>query len=137
MRIRESKVKPKTFIKLLKLIDKGKITERLAKEVIKEYVTSGESPERIVKKKKLTRIEERELEKIVKRILKENKMAVEDYKSGNEKTMEFLIGRTLRKTKIRADPKVVRKLIKKVKSSSLFPGAYYKPVVKQENYIFN
>lgn len=112
--IRESKVKPKTFIKLLKLIDEGKITERLAKEIIKEYVITGESPEKIVKKKKLIGIEEEKLEKIVKKVLKENKMAVEDYKSGNEKAMEFLIGRTLRKTKVRADPKVVRKLIKKL-----------------------
>lgn len=112
--IRESKVKPKTFVELLQLIEKREITERLAKEIIKEFVESGKSPKEIVKEKKLGKVEDKELQIIVKEAIKENKKAVDDYKSGNEKAIEFLVGQVLRKTKVRADPKVVRELIKKM-----------------------
>ncbi|MDI6806190.1 MAG: Asp-tRNA(Asn)/Glu-tRNA(Gln) amidotransferase subunit GatB [Candidatus Aenigmarchaeota archaeon] len=112
--IRESKVKPKTFVELLKLIDEKKITERLAKEIIKEFVATGTSPKEIIKAKKLVRIEEKELLPIIKNVIKENKKAVEDFKAGKEKSLEFLIGQVLRKTKVRADPKIVRELIKRL-----------------------
>ena len=111
--IRESKVKPKTFVELLGLIDKKEITERLAKEIIKDFVETGKSPKEIVKEKGLSKVEDKELQSIVKKIVKENKKAVDDYKAGNEKAIEFLVGQVLRKTKARADPKVVIELIKK------------------------
>ena len=115
IKIRESKVKPKAFVELLKLIDKGEITERLAKEIIKEFVATGKSPKEIVKDKELVLITEgEELEKIVKAVIKKNREVAEDYKSGNEKAVEFLIGQVLRKTKARADPKKLRELIRKL-----------------------
>ncbi len=111
--IRKSKVKPKTFVELLQLIDKKEITERLAKEIIKEFVATGKSPKEIVKEKQLGKVKDEELQTMVKEVIKENKKAAEDYNSGNEKAIEFLVGQVLKKTKIRADPKVVRELIKK------------------------
>ena len=111
--IRESKVKPKTFVELLELIDKKEITERLAKEIIKEFVETGKSPKEIVNKKGLGKVEDKELQTVVKEVIKENKKAVDDYKSGNEKAIQFLVGQALRKTKARADPNTVRELIKK------------------------
>jgi aspartyl-tRNA(Asn)/glutamyl-tRNA(Gln) amidotransferase subunit B len=114
VRISKSKVKPKTFVGLLTLIDDGKITERLAKEIIKEYVETGESPVSIVKKKGLTIMKGEELERVVKEVIKGNKKAVEDYKSGEEKALQFLLGQVLRKIKARADPNKIKRLIKKL-----------------------
>lgn len=112
--IRESKVKTKTFVELLQLIDKKKITERLAKEIIKELVETGKSPREIVKEGGLGKVEDKELEIIVKEVIKENEKAVEDYKVGNEKAIEFLLGQVLRKIKATGDPNKIRKLIKKL-----------------------
>jgi aspartyl-tRNA(Asn)/glutamyl-tRNA(Gln) amidotransferase subunit B len=112
--IRESKVKPKTFVELIQLIDKKEITERLAKEIIKEYVATGKSPKEIIKKSGISKIEEKELEKIIKEVIKENTKAVDDYKSGNEKSIQFLIGQVLRKTKSSGDPNKIKELIKKL-----------------------
>jgi aspartyl-tRNA(Asn)/glutamyl-tRNA(Gln) amidotransferase subunit B len=112
--IRESKVRPETFVELLKLIEKEEITERLAKEIIKEYVPTGKSPKEIIKEKKLGKIAGKDLEKIVEDVLKENEKAVEEYRSGREKALQFLIGQVLRKTEARADPILVGKLIKKM-----------------------
>jgi aspartyl-tRNA(Asn)/glutamyl-tRNA(Gln) amidotransferase subunit B len=114
VRIRESKVKPKTFVELLELIDSGEITERLAKEIIKEYAATGESPKEIVKKKGLSLMEKDKLVSAVKEAIKENGQAVKDYKAGREKAVQFLVGQVLRKIKARADPKEVEKLIKEL-----------------------
>jgi len=112
--IRNSKVKPKTFVELLELIDKKEITERLAKEIIKEFVETGKSPKEIVKKKGLGKVGDEELNKTVKEVIKENKKAVDDYKSGNEKAIQFLVGQVLRKTKSAGDPNKIKELIKKL-----------------------
>jgi aspartyl-tRNA(Asn)/glutamyl-tRNA(Gln) amidotransferase subunit B len=111
--IRKSKVKPKTFVELLELIDKKEITERLAKEIIKEFVETGKSPKEVVKQKGLGKVGDKELQTVVKEVIKENKKAVDDYKSGNEKSIQFLVGQVLRKTKARADPNLVKEFIKK------------------------
>jgi len=114
LRIKQSKIEPKTFVELLEMIDSGKITGKLAKEIIKEYVKSGKSPSKIVKKKKIVLIEDTAgLEKIVKEVIAKNKKAFEDYRSGKKQALGFLIGEVMKRTKSAADPKLVKKLIEK------------------------
>lgn len=108
--IRQSKVKPETFVELLELIDKKIITERYAKELIKDYVDSGISPKKLVEKS-VKPLSEKDLKDIILKVLKENSKAVEEYKAGKEKAIEFIIGQVLLKTKKQADPKVIRKII--------------------------
>lgn len=113
--IRESKVKPKTFIELLKFIDKGTIKERLGKELIKDLVLTGEA--RIPIKIEImikALVKPNKMVAIIKKVLKENSKAVNDYKAGNEKAIEFLVGQVLRKTKAVGDPNKIRELIKKL-----------------------
>jgi len=52
------------------------------------------------------------LEKIVEQVIKENKKAFEDYKNGNENSIQFLIGQVMKQTKGKADAKIVVKIIK-------------------------
>ena len=50
---------------------------------------------------------------IISQVIKENKKAIDDYKNGNEKSIQFLIGQVLRKTKAAGDPNKIKELIKK------------------------
>jgi aspartyl-tRNA(Asn)/glutamyl-tRNA(Gln) amidotransferase subunit B len=111
LRIKESKVTSKKFVKFLKLIDKKVITERLAKEIIKEFVPTGKDPEKIIEEKGLKLASEEEIEKAVEKVLKENEKAVEDYKKGIEKALDFLVGMVLKEVKARADPNLIKKII--------------------------
>jgi len=108
--IRESKVTPKSFMELIELMDSGVITERLGKELIKDFVSTGVSPKKLVQKKGLGRLELSDLEKVVGKVLKDNKDL--DLKN-NPKQINFLIGQVLKATKGQADPNKVRELIKK------------------------
>ena len=57
---------------------------------------------------------EREIEKFCKEAIKENPKAVEDYKAGEKKSLQFLIGQVMRKTKGQAEPAVVNKIMKEL-----------------------
>jgi aspartyl-tRNA(Asn)/glutamyl-tRNA(Gln) amidotransferase subunit B len=114
----ESEVRPGTFVELLELIDEGAISERLAKELIKEYVSTGVSPREIVESKNLGLMKENELRKAVEVVLAENRRAVADYRAGREKAIEFLLGQVLRRIGARGRPEDVRKLILEALDSS-------------------
>jgi len=110
--LRESKVDPESFVELLELIDEGVVSERLAKELIKDYVNSGESPSCIVKRKNLGMMAREELRKAVRDVLVENEKAVADYRSGKTKAIDYLLGQVLRRILARGRPDDVKRLIR-------------------------
>lgn len=107
--LRESSVTPGSFMELIRLMDEGEITERLGKELIKDYVSTGRSPKELVEEKGLGTLSDRELEKVVEKVLKDNPDV--DIKK-DKKAINFLIGQVLKATKGQADPNKVRELIK-------------------------
>lgn len=114
LRITDSKITPQGYVDLLESIDSGKITARMAKELIKEYVMTGTQPKELINKKSLKIIPESEVEKAVEKVIKKNKQAVLDYKHGSEKSINFLVGEVMKLTKGQARPEEVTKLIKKL-----------------------
>ena len=109
--LEESNVRPETFTELLVLIDEGTISERLAKELIKEYVKTGKSPRLIVEEKDLALLPVAELRVVVSEVVAENSKVVEDYRSGKAKAAEYLIGQVLRRVRARASADIVRELV--------------------------
>ena len=76
-------------------------------------VKNPKSPKEIVKELGLSRIADKEsLEKIVEEAINENKKAVEDYLNGKKEALNFIVGAVMRKTRGRADAKIVLELIK-------------------------
>ena len=111
MSLEESNVRPETFTELLVLIDEETISERLAKELIKDYVKTGKSPRTIVEEKNLALLPVDELRVVVSEVVAENSKAVEDYRSGKAKAAEYLIGQVLRRVRARASAGIVRELV--------------------------
>jgi len=54
------------------------------------------------------------LEKYSKEAISENPKAVEDYKSGNEKALNFLMGKVMGKSRGKATPGQVNEILKKL-----------------------
>ncbi len=108
--IQNSKVKPDTYIAFLNLISNKVITERFAKELIKDYVATGKDPEELLKERAI-HLDDNAIEKAVDEVLAANAKAVADYKQGNEKAIQYLIGQVLLKTGNATDPLKIRALI--------------------------
>jgi aspartyl-tRNA(Asn)/glutamyl-tRNA(Gln) amidotransferase subunit B len=105
-------ITPEKLAELLKLIEKGTISVKIAKELLKEMITSGKTAGQLVEEKGLKQItDETALRKIVEEVLNENPDAVEKYRKGVKKVMGFLVGQVMRKTRGKANPKLVNKLL--------------------------
>ncbi|MHB0912165.1 MAG: Asp-tRNA(Asn)/Glu-tRNA(Gln) amidotransferase subunit GatB [Armatimonadota bacterium] len=111
--IAESKVTPETLAEMLKLIDEGTISGKIAKSVFEEIFETGKAPREIVKEKGMVQItNEAELYPVVDQVIAENPGIVADFLGGKEKSFGFLVGQVMRYTGGRANPQAVNKLLK-------------------------
>ncbi|MDF0728939.1 Asp-tRNA(Asn)/Glu-tRNA(Gln) amidotransferase subunit GatB [Cytobacillus sp. S13-E01] len=103
---------PEGLAGMIKLIENGTISSKIAKTVFKELVENGGDAEKIVKDKGLVQIsDEGALTKIIGEILDANPQSVEDFKGGKEKAVGFLVGQMMKQTKGQANPQMVNKLL--------------------------
>ncbi len=110
----ESKVKPKDLSEMLKMMDSGKISSKIAKSVFEEMFKTGKSPKKIIDKKGLEQISDEDvLEKIIDKVIEENSGPVKEYKGGKKKAVGYLIGQVMAKTKGKANPQIVNRIIRK------------------------
>lgn len=115
LEIGQTPISPEGLAGLIKLIEAGTISGKMAKEVFAEMMTSGEEAEAIVKKKGLTQVsDEGELEGLLQEIFAANPAEVEAFKGGKKKLMGFFVGQVMQKTKGQANPKLVNQLINKL-----------------------
>ncbi|GAI56222.1 unnamed protein product, partial [marine sediment metagenome] len=78
-----------------------------------EMFKTGRNAEKIIEEKKLVQItDELKLTTIVEEVVKENQGAVDDFKKGKKEALSFLVGQVMKKTKGKASPQVVNKLLK-------------------------
>ncbi|MEA3454792.1 MAG: Asp-tRNA(Asn)/Glu-tRNA(Gln) amidotransferase subunit GatB [Candidatus Caldatribacteriota bacterium] len=111
--IEDSLISPAKLVGVLKLMDEGVISGKLAKDVFEKMFKTGKDASQIVKESGITQItDENELIKIVDKVINENRKSVDDFSRGKEKALNFLVGQVMRYTKGRAKPDFVFKAIK-------------------------
>lgn len=107
-------IPPESLAGLLRLIDAGTVSGKIAKTVFEEMYTTGKAAEVIVKEKGLTQVkDEGAIEAIVDAVLAENPSEVEQYRGGKEKLMGFFVGQVMRKSKGKANPQLVNEILRK------------------------
>ncbi|MFB1050572.1 Asp-tRNA(Asn)/Glu-tRNA(Gln) amidotransferase subunit GatB [Paraliobacillus sp. JSM ZJ581] len=103
---------PESLAKMIRLIEDGTISSKIAKKVFAELVEKGGDPEQIVKDKGLVQIsDESQLTEIISSILDKNEQSIVDYKNGKDKALGFLVGQVMKETKGQANPPMVNKII--------------------------
>lgn len=111
--ITESLVKPKALADLLKAVDEGTISNKIAKDVFDEMFATGKEPQTIIKEKGLSQIsDEGELSSIVAKVIENNPKSVEDFRNGKDRAIGFLVGQVMKETKGQANPQLVNKIIR-------------------------
>jgi len=118
--IKDLNLKPEHLSGMLKMIDGGVITGKVAKTVLIELIQTGKDPEKLVKEKGLEQISDIGLlEAAISQAIAENPKSVEDFKAGKDNAMMFLVGKVMQKTKGRANPsKAVDMLREKLKGDA-------------------
>ena len=106
----EIELNPKHFIELLKLIENKTITELKAKDILRSWKEKSESPNI----KEISNISNDEIQIFAKKVINENEKAVSDYKNGEAKAINFLIGQVMKLSNKRADFNTARITLEKL-----------------------
>lgn len=111
----ESELRNEWLDYLLELLENEDISERNAEKVLREIVEEPAHPETIIEEEDLLRAGDDQLGKWVAEAIDQNPEAVEDYNSGGEEAVNFLIGQVMNISQGKADPKTSReKLIEQL-----------------------
>lgn len=112
--IEECPVPAQHLAELLRLIDTGVISGKIAKSVFEEMYQSGKRAEEIVREKGLIQLSDAEaITKIVEDILIAHPQEVQEYKKGKEKVFGFFVGQVMKATQGKANPRLVNEILKK------------------------
>jgi aspartyl-tRNA(Asn)/glutamyl-tRNA(Gln) amidotransferase subunit B len=100
------------------MIDDGKISNNIGKEVYQEMLKymkpddEHQKPENIVKEKDLLQVSDvSEIERMVAGVLETNPEEVKRYRNGETKLLGFFVGKVMKESKGKANPKTVNELI--------------------------
>ena len=108
----ELKFNAKQIAELVKMIDDGTISSKIAKQVFEEMLKSGENPTHIVEAKGLVQISDpAKISPIIDEIIAKNPDNVAKFKAGNAKLLGFFVGQVLKSTGGKANPQVVNELV--------------------------
>ncbi|MBC1433609.1 Asp-tRNA(Asn)/Glu-tRNA(Gln) amidotransferase subunit GatB [Listeria welshimeri] len=110
--LNETGLTPENLAGMIKLIEAGTISSKIAKKVFRELAQNGGDAEQVVKDKGLVQIsDEGALRTIIGEILDNNEQSIADYKNGKDRAVGFLVGQVMKATKGQANPPMVNKLL--------------------------
>lgn len=111
--IGECRIEPGHLAELTNLIDDGKINGKIAKEVFAEMCASGEPPGSIVEVQGLLQVsDESAVAAFVDEAVAANPAQVEQFRAGNDKVLQFLVGQVMKLSRGKANPQLVQKLLR-------------------------
>jgi aspartyl-tRNA(Asn)/glutamyl-tRNA(Gln) amidotransferase subunit B len=95
------------------MVDDGSLSSSAAKEVL-DGVLSGEgSPRDVAERRDLVQVSDTgALEVAVDEVLAGNPKAADEFRSGEEKVLGFLVGQVMKATQGKADPRVVNRILR-------------------------
>jgi aspartyl-tRNA(Asn)/glutamyl-tRNA(Gln) amidotransferase subunit B len=111
--IEDSPISPEKLVGMLKLMDDGIVSGKMAKSIFEKMFKTGKDASIIVKESGIAQITDKnELFRVIDRVIKENPGSVEDFNEGKEKALHYLVGQVMRYTQGRAKPDFVFDTIK-------------------------
>lgn len=114
LRITSWPIPPEHLAAMVRMIDDGKISGKIAKTLFEEMLEQGESPEKIVREKGLEQVTDlSSIEKAVDQVLASHPQQVSEYRAGKEKVFGFLVGQVMKTTQGKASPQIVNEMLMK------------------------
>ena len=113
--IGDSPIAAGQLAELIRLVESGELSGKLAKQVFGEMMASGKDPGAVVAEKGLKQVsDEGPLRELLQKIFAANPGQVEQFKAGKDKLLGFFVGQVMKETKGQANPQVLNDLVKKM-----------------------
>ncbi|MFO7931550.1 MAG: Asp-tRNA(Asn)/Glu-tRNA(Gln) amidotransferase subunit GatB [Thermodesulfobacteriota bacterium] len=111
--ISECPVTAESLAGLIRLMEQGVISGKIAKSVFDDMAESGRDAKTIVEEKGLVQVsDESAIEEIVAKVIENHPGEVEKYRGGKTKVFGFLVGQVMKETRGKANPQVVNTILK-------------------------
>jgi len=105
---------PNELAEMLKMIETGEISGKIAKEILPELLSKGGSPKQLVQERGLGMIgDPKVIEEIIDQLILKHPNEVESFRSGKKKLLGFFVGQLMKETKGKADPKLANQMLNK------------------------
>ena len=113
--IRNVGIPANSLASLIKFLQEGSISGKIAKTVFEEMVQSGEDPAMIIETRGLKQVsDEGALRRLLEILLANNPKQVEQYRTGKTQIKGFFVGQVMKETKGQANPQIVNQLLEKL-----------------------
>ncbi len=110
--VEDQPIRPGHIAELVGLIVGGDISRSQARTVFESMYESGEAPVQIVEDLGLTQISGADaLTPIIEQVIADNESAVDDYRSGKEAALKYLVGQVMRHSRGQANPQQASELL--------------------------
>lgn len=104
---------PENLRSLVEAEQSGVLSSKMAKEVLAQMITSGDTPQEIIEREGLSQVsDENELASIIDDLIAANPQPVADYRAGNAKALGFFVGQVMKETQGQANPQLINQLLK-------------------------
>lgn len=107
-----SKLNKEYFVELMTMLSENKIGSRIAKDLLVDLFGSSSGPLKIATERDLLQVsDETSLQPIIDEIIANNTSVVEEYRSGKEAALQYLVGQGMKMTKGAGNPTILRSMI--------------------------
>ncbi len=108
-------VSPGRLVDLVKAVEEGQVSKQKAREVFKAMLESENSAGEVIEALGLGQIsDDALLRQAVEEVIAEQPKAARDVREGKKQSVNFLVGQVMRKTKGKANPGLVAKMIQEL-----------------------
>ena len=102
------------FRKMISLLDSGEISQRIARQIQSEVLSTGTEPSEILEREGLAQISDPgKLEALAEEIISKNGQKADLYRSGKKGLIGFFMGQLMQASSGKANPELAREIIEK------------------------
>ena len=110
--MKDLKLSSDHLIKLLSLMEKQEISVAQGRKILEVIIMSDEDPISVQEKLGLKQnSNEDEIKAMCEEVIDSNPQSIIDYKNGKDRAIGFLVGQVMKKSKGKANPQMVNKII--------------------------
>jgi aspartyl-tRNA(Asn)/glutamyl-tRNA(Gln) amidotransferase subunit B len=111
----ETRLTPEALAALLLMVENKTISNTASKDVLPLLVDAGTTPAEAVQKLGLEQVSDTSaIEELAREVITENAAQAEQFRSGKEAVLGFLVGQLMKKSKGKANPKLAGDVLRKL-----------------------